>query len=67
MDALLRSAVSARLAAYLAFPLTNSATVAKAMFDLYKEKLADAHTMDAFENGTGEHLASDTWINARGQ
>lgn len=67
MDALLRSAVSARLAAYLAFPLTNSATVAKAMFDLYKEKLADAHTMDAFENGTGEHLASDSWIHARGQ
>jgi len=67
MDVMLSEAVAVKLASLIAFPLTNSATVAKAMFDLYKEKLADAHTMDAFENGTGEHLASDTWINARGQ
>ena len=67
MDVMLSEAVAVKLASLIAFPLTNSATVAKAMFDLYKEKLADAHTMDAFENGTGEHLASDSWIHARGQ
>ena len=67
MDVMLSEAVAVKLASLIAFPLTNSATVAKAMFDLYKEKLADAHTMDSFENGTGEHLASDSWIHARGQ
>lgn len=64
MDVLLRRTVSARLASLIAFPLTNSASVAEAMFKIYKDCLQEAETVDAFE-GTSEQMVSDDWINSR--
>ena len=64
-DSLLVEAISARLAAAIAFPVTNSATVSEAMWKLYKDKLDEAQTIDAFE-GTASQLASNDWINSRG-
>lgn len=64
MDVLLRRTVSARLASLIAFPLTNSTSLAEAMFKLYKDCLQEAETVDAFE-GTSEQLVSDDWINSR--
>ena len=65
MDVLLRRTVSARLASLIAFPLTNSTSLAEAMFKLYKDCLQEAETVDAFE-GTSEQLANNDWINSRG-
>jgi hypothetical protein len=64
-DGLLIEAISARLAATMAFSLTNSTTAAEAMWKLYKDKLDEAQTTDAFE-GTAPQLASSDWINSRG-
>jgi len=55
MDALLKGAISAALAATIAFPLTNSPAAAKQMWDLYQAKLDEARTTDAFE-GTHEAM-----------
>lgn len=55
MDSLLKGAVSAALAATIAFPLTNSSSAAKQMWDLYQAKLDEARTTDAFE-GTHESM-----------
>lgn len=55
MDALLKGAISAALAATIAFPLTNSSAAAKQMWDLYQAKLDEARTTDAFE-GTHEAM-----------
>lgn len=65
MDVLLRRTVSARLASLIAFPLTNSTSLAEAMFKLYKDCVQEAETVDAFE-GTSEQLANNDWINSRG-
>jgi len=55
MDSLLKDTISARLAATIAFPLTNSSAAAKQMWDLYLAKLDEARTVDAFE-GTHEAM-----------
>jgi hypothetical protein len=55
MDSLLKGAISAALAATIAFPLTNSSSAAKQMWDLYQAKLDEARTTDAFE-GTHESM-----------
>ena len=64
MDPLLAEAVAARLAATIAFSLTNSVSAAEAMWKLYKDKLDEAQTTDAFE-GTAPQMASSDWVNAR--
>lgn len=64
MDSLCRAALTARMASMIAFPLTNSVSVAEAMWKLYKDRLDEAQTIDAFE-GTSEQMASDTWVNSR--
>ncbi len=64
MDSLLVDAVSARLAATIAFPLTNSSGAAESMWKLYQVKLDEAQTVDAFE-GTAPQMASDDWVNSR--
>lgn len=64
MDMLLIEAISARLAGALAFALTNSNTATEGMWKLYKDKLDEAQTTDAFE-GTAPQLASNDWINSR--
>jgi len=64
MDKLLIDAASARMAATLAFPLTNSQSVAEAMWKLYQERLDEARTVDASE-GSSEQMLNDDWLNAR--
>lgn len=64
MDSLLAETVAARLAATIAFALTNSPSIAEAMWKLYKDKLDEAQTVDAFEGSTTQ-MASDDWINSR--
>lgn len=64
MDALCRAALTARLASMIAFPLTNSVSVAEAMWKMYKDRLDEAQTVDAFE-GSSEQMASDNWVNSR--
>jgi hypothetical protein len=64
MDALCRAALSARLASMIAFPLTNSVSVAEAMWKLYQERLDEARTVDASE-GSSEQMLNDDWLNAR--
>ena len=64
MDSLLTEAVTARLAATIAFPLTNSQSTATAMWQLYKDKLDEAQTTDAFE-GTAGQLHNNDWVNSR--
>lgn len=58
------SALSARLAAELAMPLTEDADTAKVMFELYKEKLRKAKGIDAQE-GTGQQEEDLSWEEAR--
>lgn len=64
MDKLLIDAASARMAATLAFPLTNSQSVAEAMWKFYLERLDEARTVDASE-GSSEQFVNDDWMNAR--
>ena len=64
MDKLLIDAASARMASTLAFPLTNSQSVAEAMWKLYQERLDEARTVDASE-GSSEQMLNDDWLNAR--
>ena len=63
-DELLIQAISARLAATIAFALTNSTSGSEAMWKLYKDILDEAQTIDAFE-GTAPQMASDDWVNSR--
>jgi len=64
MDQLLIEAISARLAATIAFPLTNSDRTAEAMWKLYLMKLDEAQNIDAFE-GTADRIEADDWVNTR--
>jgi hypothetical protein len=49
----------------MSFAISNSPTVAESMWQLYRAKLDEAQTVDAFE-GTAPQLASDDWNNSRG-
>lgn len=64
LDALCVDALCARLAMTAAFPLTKSLELQKAMFALYKDKLAEARAVDGQEEPpaaiVGSHL-----LNAR--
>jgi hypothetical protein len=63
-DSLLVSALAAKLAAELAFPITKSHNVVAAMGKLYEAKLADAKVVDAQE-GAPDHFESNVLWNAR--
>jgi hypothetical protein len=64
MDSLCCSALIAKLAAYLAFALTNSATMQKSMEGLYEKALLKAAIADAQE-GTPEEIDVEEFLNAR--
>jgi hypothetical protein len=64
MDPLLKAAISARLAAQIAFPLTNSTTIAEGMWKLYQAKIDEAQSIDAFE-GTPENVSADELADVR--
>lgn len=63
-DAMFIEAFSARLAAELAVPLTDSRTLANDMMSMYEGKIRDARSLDSQESGEMEVVA-DTWLNAR--
>ena len=63
-DSLLKEAIEARLAAELAWPITRTPELIKAMWDLYAAKLREARTMDAME-GTVESWESNALIDVR--
>ena len=48
-DSLLQEAIECRLAAELAYPVTGSPTLIKAMWELYEAKLREARTIDGME------------------
>jgi hypothetical protein len=64
MDALLTSVLAARVAADIAFGLSNSTSLAAAMWQLYERKLDEAQTIDAQE-GSADNIEAETWIDAR--
>jgi hypothetical protein len=63
-DSLLKEAIEARLAAELAWPITRTPELIKAMWDLYAAKLREARTMDGME-GTVESWESNVLIDVR--
>ncbi len=64
MDILLREAISTRLAAEIAYPLTGIKSIQDAMWNLYERKIREAKSVDAQE-GSPEELTEDTFLNAR--
>ena len=56
---------SQRLAAEIAYPLTQSTTITEAMYKLYLSKLSTAKGIDAQE-GTGQKIEEQSWEEARG-
>lgn len=64
MDALLTGAVAARLAAEIAFPLSNNRGLANDMWKLYEAKKQEAGFVDAQE-GTPDTPEVDSWLNSR--
>ncbi len=63
-DAIFDEALACRMAADLAYPLTNSLQLSKAMFDAYDGQLRLARSMDGQE-GSPDSLSATMWINAR--
>ena len=64
-DSLCREAISARLAAEIAYALTQSRTAEKNMWEVYEGiKLREARAIDAQE-GTPVDVSEDSWITVR--
>lgn len=63
-DALLSEAMSARLSATLAYPLSGSGSLAEAYWKAYKEKVVEARGVDARE-GVAEAVAPADWLAAK--
>lgn len=64
-DALLADAISARLAADLAFAITGNATLVQSMAQFAENMLARAKRVDAREASQDEVLTADLWRDAR--
>jgi len=56
--------LAARLASEIAFPLTNSTSLAEAMFKMYQEKVKTASSCDGQE-GTADKVDETSWIDDR--
>jgi len=66
LDSLCREAISARLAAEIAYALTQSRTAEKNMWEIYNGlKLTEARAIDAQE-GTPVDESEDSWLTVRG-
>jgi len=63
-DALLSEALSARLAAALAYPLSGSTSLAQAYWQAYQDKLTEARGVDARE-GVPESVTPTNWLGAK--
>lgn len=64
-DVMLADAIAARLAANIAFTVTQSAGMAQQMFALAQQTHAEARRMDAMEASQDETTTADRWSNAR--
>ena len=64
-DPLLSEALSARLAATLAYPLTASTSLGQAFWALYADKLREARGVDAREAAPIPAPAPTTWLAAK--
>ncbi|MCJ2165567.1 MULTISPECIES: hypothetical protein [unclassified Pseudodesulfovibrio] len=63
-DALLSEALSARLAATLAYPLSGSTALAQSYWQMYQDKLMEARGVDARE-GVPESVTPASWMGAK--
>ncbi|MDD4951900.1 MAG: hypothetical protein PHV85_05070 [Desulfovibrionaceae bacterium] len=63
-DPLLDEALSARLSASLAYPLSGSTSLAQAFWNIYQQRLAEARGVDARE-GVPENISPTTWLRAK--
>jgi len=63
-DALLSEALSARLAATLAYPLSGSTALAQSNWQSYQDKLTEARGVDARE-GVPESVTPTSWLGAK--
>lgn len=63
-DALLDEALSARLAATLAYPLSGSTSLAQSYWQVYQDKLVEARGVDSRE-GVPDSLAPTGWLGAK--
>lgn len=64
-DPLLADAISARLAAEIAYSLTGSASVKQEAENSYLRRLAEARKVDAQEIGIPDELTAPDWIESR--
>lgn len=64
LDALCRRCLAARIAAEIAYPLTNSNTLTESMWALYAGMMTEATEIDAQE-GTAGRWESSSWIDER--
>lgn len=61
-DALLMDALIARLAQILSYPITGNPKMGIAAWELYKEKLGEARSIDSMEGSTTEMTSDDLLI-----
>lgn len=64
-DAMLAEAISAWLAASIAFAVTSNANLAGQLFQIAQQVHAEARRMDAREASQDDGLTADEWANAR--
>jgi hypothetical protein len=64
LDPLCVGAVSARLAAELAFPLSNNRSLAEMMWQIYERKMQEGGSIDAQE-GSPDEIEVTNWLDAR--
>lgn len=62
---LLADAIAARLAAQIAFGLTNNVSMAQSMQALLEQMMRDARRIDSLEQSQDDQLVADDWFNAR--
>ncbi len=64
-DALLVEALTARLSATLAYPLTASSGLGQALWNAYADKLREARGVDARESSPGRAPQPTDWLSAK--
>jgi len=64
-DPLFVDVLAQRIAAEISVPLTDTQTIAKAMWDIYQSKLAEARTTDAQEGTPRNDRDVSPWLMAR--
>lgn len=65
LDSMLADAIAARLAADLAYSITQNAGVAENMTRLAEARLAEARRIDSIEASQDEQITADLWTLAR--